>query len=65
MAAKSVEERIQAIDQKIEKKKQEIEALEASKQKLLHPITMRTVMDAAKKSGMTPAEIAEKLGLEM
>ncbi len=65
MAAKTVEERIQAIDQKIEKKKQEIEALEASKQKLLHPITMRTVMDAAKKSGMTPAEIAEKLGLEM
>ena len=65
MAAKTVEERIQAIDQKIEKKKQEIEALEASKQKLLHPLTMRTVMDAAKKSGMTPAEIAEKLGLEM
>lgn len=65
MAAKTVEERIQAIDQKIEKKKQEIEALEASKQKLLHPITMRTVMDAAKKSGMTPAEIAEKLGLKM
>ena len=42
MAAKNVEERIALIDQKIAKKKAEIEALEASKQKLLHPFWFRT-----------------------
>lgn len=65
MAAKTIEERVALIDQKIEKKKAEIEALEAQKQKLLHPINMRTVIAAAKEAGMTPAEIAEKLGLEV
>lgn len=38
MAAKTREERIELIDQKIAKKKAEIESLEAQKQKLLHPI---------------------------
>lgn len=65
MAAKNVEERIALIDQKIAKKKAEIEALEASKQKLLHPINMRTVMNAAKEAGMTAEEIAEKLGIKI
>lgn len=65
MAAKNVEERIALIDQKIAKKKAEIEALEASKQKLLHPINMRTVMNAAKEAGMTAGEIAEKLGIKI
>lgn len=65
MAAKNVEERITLIDQKIAKKKAEIEALEASKQKLLHPINMRTVMNAAKEAGMTAEEIAEKLGIKI
>lgn len=65
MAAKTVEERIQAIDAKIEKKRAEIEALEAQKQKLLHPVTMRTVMAKAKGLGMTAEEIAKKLGIEM
>lgn len=65
MAAKTVEERIQAIDAKIEKKRAEIEALEAQKQKLLHPVTMRTVMAKAKELGMTAEEIAKKLGIEM
>ena len=59
MAAKTVEERIQAIDAKIEKKRAEIEALEAQKQKLLHPVTMRTVMAKAKELGMTAEEIAK------
>ncbi len=65
MAAKTVEERIQSIDAKIEKKRAEIEALEAQKQKLLHPVTMRTVMAKAKGLGMTAEEIAKKLGIEM
>lgn len=65
MAAKSAEERIALIDEKIAKKKAEIESLEAQKQKLLHPVNMKTVMAAAKEAGLSPEEIAEKLGLEL
>ncbi|MDB7829184.1 hypothetical protein [Intestinimonas butyriciproducens] len=65
MAAKTVEERIALIDQKIEKKKSEIESLEAAKQKLLHPVNMKTVIAAAKDAGMTAEEIAAKLGLQI
>ena len=65
MAAKTVEERIALIDQKIEKKKAEIANLEATKQKLLHPVNMKTVMAAAREAGMTAEEIAEKLGLKV
>ena len=65
MAARTVEERIAIIDEKISKKKADIEALEAQKQKLLHPVTMKTVMEKANASGLSPEEIAEKLGLEM
>lgn len=65
MAAKTVEERIALIDQKIEKKKAEIEALEETKQKLLHPVNMKTVIAAAKEAGITAEEIAEKLGLKI
>ena len=65
MAARTVEERIAIIDEKISKKKAEIKALETQKQTLLHPVTMKTVMEKAKASGLSPEEIAEKLGLEM
>ena len=65
MAARSTEERIALIDAKISKKQEEIKALEAQKQKLLHPVTMRTVMEKAKAAGLSAEEIAEKLGLEM
>ena len=65
MAARTVEERIAIIDEKISKKKADIEALEAQKQKLLHPVTMKTVMEKAEASGLSPEEIAEKVGLEM
>lgn len=65
MAAKSVEERIALIDAKIAKKKDEITSLEAQKQKLLHPVNMKTVMAAAKEAGLSAEEIAEKLGLEV
>ena len=44
MAGKTAEERIAAIDEKIAKKQAEIDVLEAQKQKLLHPVTMRSVM---------------------
>lgn len=62
---KTVEEKVAAIDQKIAKKKDEIAALEAQKQKLLHPVNMKTVMARAKEAGLTPEEIAEKLGIEV
>ena len=65
MAARSTEERIALIDAKISKKQVEIKTLEAQKQKLLHPVTMRTVMEKAKAAGLSAEEIAEKLGLEM
>lgn len=60
-----LEERVAELDRKIEQKKAELAALEAKKQKLLHPKTMRSVMNAAKEAGMTPDEIAEKLGLNL
>ena len=62
---KTVEERIAAIDENNAKKQAEITDLEAQKQKLLHPVNMKTVMAAAKEAGLTPEEIAEKLGLEV
>ncbi len=62
---KTVNERIAIIDQKIEKKKAEIKDLEEQKNKLLHPVNMKTVMAKAKEAGLTPEEIAEKLGLEV
>jgi len=64
-ARRTVEQRVALIDEKIEKKKSEIEALEKQKYKLLHPVTMKTVMDKAKASGLTAEEIAEKLGIEL
>ncbi len=65
MAGKTTEERIAVIDEKIARKQAEIDALEAQKQKLLHPVNMRTVIAKAKEVGLTPEEIAEKLGLEV
>jgi len=62
---RSNEERIALIDQKIAKKQAEIEALEAQKQKILHPVTMKAVMMKAKETGLSAEEIAEKLGLEI
>lgn len=65
MAGKSIEERIALIDVKIAKKKDELAELEAKKQELLHPVTMKNVLDKAKEAGLSPKEVAEKLGLEM
>lgn len=65
MAAKTVQERVALIDAKIAKKTQEIKELEAKKQQLLHPITMKAVISKAKEAGMSAEEIAEKLGIEL
>ncbi len=65
MAGRNTKEHIALINEKIAKKQSEIEALEAQKQKLLHPVTMKTVMAKAKESGLSPEEIAEKLGIEV
>lgn len=62
---RSKEERLEVLEQKIEKKKSELAALEAQKEKLLHPINMRTVIAKAKELGMTAEEVAEKLGIEV
>lgn len=62
---KTVEEKVALLDQKIAKKQEELNALEAQKQKLLHPVNMKTVMAKAKEAGLSPEEIAEKLGLEV
>ena len=50
MAGKSIEERIALIDEKIAKKQNEIAELEAKKQELLHPVTMKDVLDKAKEA---------------
>ena len=65
MVRKTVEERVAVLDEKIAKKQAEIDALEAQKQKLLHPVNMKTVMAKAKEAGLTPEEIAKKLGLDV
>ena len=62
---KPVNERIALIDEKIKKKQDEIADLEAQKEKLLHPVTMRSVMAKVKEAGLTPEEIADKLGIEL
>lgn len=65
MAARTTEERIAQLDARIAKKKEEIASLEGQKNKLLHPVNMRTVIAKAKEAGLTAGEIAEKLGLEI
>lgn len=47
------------------KKNAEIKVLEEQKQKLLHPLNMKTIVAKAREAGLTPDEIAEKLGLEV
>ena len=65
MAARTTEARIRAIEEKIAKKQAEIESLEAQRQKLLHPVNMRTVLSKAKEAGLTAEQMAEKLGLDI
>ncbi len=62
---RSIDERVAEVDAKIAKKREEIAALEEQKYKLLHPVNMKTVIQKIKEAGITPEEIAEKLGLDM
>lgn len=62
-ASLSIEERIAAIDVKIAKKKEELAKLEAQKESLLHPISMRAVLTKAKEAGYSAKDVADKLGL--
>lgn len=62
---RSIEERVSLIDEKIAKKKAEIAALEEKKNRILHPVTAKSIFDKAKKAGMSLNEIAEKLGIEI
>ncbi|MCI8869047.1 MAG: hypothetical protein HFF39_00640 [Lawsonibacter sp.] len=65
MAAKTIEERIVLIETKIAKKKEEIAELEAKRDRLLHPVTMKAVLSKAKEAGLSPEEVAEKLGIRV
>ena len=65
MAAKTKEERIAAIDEKIKKKRAEIKLLEEKKKQILNPVSMRSVLSKAKEAGMTPEEVADKLGIKL
>ena len=65
MAGKGPKDRIALIDEKIAKKKEELAALEAKRDELLHPVSMRAVLTKAKEAGMTAREVAEKLGIEI
>ena len=62
---KPAKERIALIDEKIAKKQAELKRLEAQKEELLHPVTMRAVLTKAKQTGLSPKEVAEKLGIEI
>ena len=62
---KPVKERIALIDEKIAKKQAELKRLEAQKEELLYPVTMRAVLTKAKQAGLSPKEVAEKLGIEI
>ena len=62
---RTIDERIAAIDENIAKKQAEIGKLEEQKNKILHPVSMKSVIAKAKEAGLTAEEIAEKLGIEV
>lgn len=64
-ARRPANERVAVIDQKIAKKQAEIANLEAQKQRILHPVNMKTVLTMAKQAGLSPEEVAAKLGLKV
>ena len=65
MELRKREDRIVDIEAKIYKKKEEISILEAQKENLLHPVTMKSVLTKAKEAGLSPKEVAAKLGLDV
>ena len=59
------EERIAVLNEKISKKKTEIAKLESQKYALEHPVSIKDLVMKAKQSGMSPNEIAQKLGIDI
>lgn len=70
-ARRSVDERVAELDKKIAGYKAAIATLEAKKADLLTPkprkpkATAKTVLDLAKKAGMSPEDMIKKLGLKI
>lgn len=67
---RTVEDRISAIDVKIEFHKKNIAALEAKKKAILNPkprkaLSMSTVLKKAKEKGYTARDVAKKLDLDI
>lgn len=68
---RSKEERLAEIEKKITYHKAAITALEAKRDSILNPPKRKTrvgvgsVLKRAKEAGMTPQEMAEKLGIEL
>lgn len=69
---RSVDERIEALEVKMQKHRDAIRQLEEKKAALLAPKKRRTneeiakeIIKKAKKSGLTAKDIAEKLGVEI
>ena len=65
------EEIVSDIDKKISYHKEKIVALELKKENVLNPktrkksLTVKRVLEIAKSEGMTPEDIAERLGLNI
>lgn len=71
-AKRTSAEKIAEIETKIAKAKESIEGYEAKIENLRNPkprvskkSKMKSVMELASKAGLTPEEIAEKLGIEL
>lgn len=69
---RSVEERVADIDSAIKFHEEKIKALQAKKEKILHPpqrkskaAGMKALIAKAKEAGLTNEEIAEKLGINL
>ncbi|MEA4953928.1 MAG: hypothetical protein VB096_00210 [Pseudoflavonifractor sp.] len=62
---RTLEERIAVLNEKISKKKTEIAKLESQRYTLEHPVSIKDLIMKAKQSGMSPNEIAQKLGIDI
>ena len=63
MPVKTTEQKIAAIDAKIERVRRDLDHLYEVKKKLMHPLTRKTVLEKAISLGMSPEEMAERLGI--
>lgn len=63
MPVKTLEQKLAAIDAKIERVRKDLDDLYEKKKKLQNPITRKSVLAKAIDLGMSPMEMAERLGL--